>query len=33
MLAIQSGTKPDAAADAWIAANAERVNAWVEGAH
>ncbi|WER50259.1 glycine betaine ABC transporter substrate-binding protein [Cupriavidus sp. WKF15] len=31
MLAIQSGTKPDAAADAWISANAERVNAWLDG--
>ncbi|SPK70403.1 Substrate-binding region of ABC-type glycine betaine transport system (plasmid) [Cupriavidus taiwanensis] len=30
MLAIQGGTKPDAAADAWISANAERVNAWLE---
>ncbi|SFQ28682.1 glycine betaine ABC transporter substrate-binding protein [Ralstonia sp. NFACC01] len=32
MLAIQNGTKPDAAADAWIAAHADRVNAWLEGA-
>lgn len=31
MLAIQNGTKPDAAADAWIAAHADRVNAWLEG--
>lgn len=31
MLAIQSGTKPDTAADAWIAAHAERVNGWLEG--
>ncbi|KVT54339.1 glycine betaine ABC transporter substrate-binding protein [Burkholderia ubonensis] len=32
MLAIQNGSKPDAAADAWIAAHADRVNAWTEGA-
>ncbi len=31
MLAIQGGTKPDAAADAWISANGDRVNAWLEG--
>lgn len=31
MLAIQNGTKPDAAADAWIAAHADRVNGWLEG--
>ncbi|HEY4802075.1 MAG TPA: glycine betaine ABC transporter substrate-binding protein [Paraburkholderia sp.] len=29
MLAIQNGAKPDAAADTWIAAHGERVNAWV----
>ncbi|WP_179402288.1 glycine betaine ABC transporter substrate-binding protein [Burkholderia guangdongensis] len=32
MLAIQSGEKPDAAADAWIAAHGDRVNTWVDGA-
>lgn len=32
MLAIQSGAKPDAAADAWIAAHADRVNEWVASA-
>ncbi|BAX60984.1 MULTISPECIES: glycine betaine ABC transporter substrate-binding protein [Burkholderia cepacia complex] len=32
MLAIQNGSKPEAAADAWIAAHADRVNAWTEGA-
>ena len=31
MLAIQNGSKPEAAADAWIAAHADRVNAWTEG--
>lgn len=31
MLAIQNGTKPDTAADAWIAAHGERVNGWLEG--
>ncbi|MCP3721166.1 glycine betaine ABC transporter substrate-binding protein [Paraburkholderia sp. CNPSo 3281] len=28
MLAIQNGEKPDAAADTWIAAHGDRVNAW-----
>jgi glycine betaine/proline transport system substrate-binding protein len=28
MLAIQNGEKPDAAADTWIAAHNDRVNAW-----
>lgn len=32
MLATENGTKPGAAADAWIAAHAERVNSWVAGA-
>lgn len=32
MLSIQNGSKPEAAADAWISAHADRVNAWVEGA-
>ncbi|RDK00939.1 glycine betaine ABC transporter substrate-binding protein [Paraburkholderia lacunae] len=32
MLAIQNGSKPDAAADAWIAAHGDRVNDWVQGA-
>ena len=32
MLAIQNGSKPEAAADAWIAAHADRVNSWTEGA-
>ncbi|MBN3790174.1 glycine betaine ABC transporter substrate-binding protein [Burkholderia sp. Ac-20353] len=32
MLAIQNGSKPDAAADAWIAAHGDRVNTWVDGA-
>lgn len=30
MLAIQNGTKPEAAADAWIAAHEDRVSAWLE---
>jgi len=29
MLAIQNGEKPEAAADAWIAAHGDRVNEWV----
>jgi glycine betaine/proline transport system substrate-binding protein len=29
MLAIQNGTKPEAAADSWIAAHGERVQDWV----
>jgi glycine betaine/proline transport system substrate-binding protein len=32
MLATQNGTKPDAAADAWIAAHTDRVDSWVAGA-
>ncbi|WP_207004763.1 glycine betaine ABC transporter substrate-binding protein [Trinickia mobilis] len=31
MLAAQVGTKPDAAADAWIAAHPDRVNSWLAG--
>jgi glycine betaine/proline transport system substrate-binding protein len=31
MLAAQNGTKPDAAADAWIAAHPDRVNSWLAG--
>ncbi|TKC81294.1 glycine betaine ABC transporter substrate-binding protein [Trinickia terrae] len=31
MLAAQSGEKPDAAADAWIAAHPDRVNSWLAG--
>jgi glycine betaine/proline transport system substrate-binding protein len=31
MLAAQNGTKPDAAADAWIAAHPSRVNSWLAG--
>ncbi|CAM2197775.1 glycine betaine ABC transporter substrate-binding protein [Paraburkholderia sp. A1RI_3L] len=33
MLAAQNGTKPEAAADAWIAAHTDRVDSWVAGAH
>jgi glycine betaine/proline transport system substrate-binding protein len=29
MLATENGSKPTAAADAWIAAHAERVDSWV----
>ncbi len=32
MLATENGSKPTAAADAWIAAHADRVNSWVAGA-
>jgi len=31
MLSAQNGTKPDAAADAWIAAHPDRVNSWLAG--
>jgi glycine betaine/proline transport system substrate-binding protein len=30
MLATQSGEKPTAAADAWIAAHGDRVDSWVK---
>jgi glycine betaine/proline transport system substrate-binding protein len=32
MLATENGTKPAAAADAWIAAHGDRVDSWVAGA-
>jgi glycine betaine/proline transport system substrate-binding protein len=32
MLATENGSKPTAAADAWIAAHADRVDSWVAGA-
>jgi glycine betaine/proline transport system substrate-binding protein len=31
MLSTQNGTKPDAAADAWISAHADRVDSWLAG--
>lgn len=30
MLATQNGEKPQAAADAWISAHADRVNSWTQ---